>query len=124
MSTHKVFILCFAFALASLLWLLQAKELWMLYLFSVFIGLANGGNVTADTPIVARLFGLKSLGSIVGISSCAFAIGAALGPIMTGFIFDSTGNYQTAFVVCAGFSFIGIIVSMIQRPTRKMEIRI
>ncbi len=121
---RKVFILCFAIAFASLLWLLQAKEIWMFYLFAVFFGLANGGNVTADTPMVARLFGLKSIGSIVGISSCAFSVGAALGPIMTGFIFDSTSNYQIAFMVCAAFSVLGVVIALIQRPTQRMGIKI
>ncbi len=118
---RRVFIICFIVAIASLLWLMIARELWMLYLFAIFIGLANGGNVASDSPLVARLFGLKSMGSIVGISSCAFSIGAALGPIITGYVFDSTGSYQQAFIICVAFSVLGIVMAAIMRPTKKLQ---
>ena len=121
LGPRRVFIICFIIAIASLLWLMIARELWMLYLFAIFIGLANGGNVASDSPLVARLFGLKSMGSIVGISSCAFSIGAALGPIITGYVFDSTGSYQQAFMICAAFSVLGIVMASIMRPTKKLQ---
>ncbi len=117
---RQVFIICFIVAFASLLWLMTARELWAFYLFSVFVGLANGGNVTSDSPMAARLFGLNSIGSIVGVSSCAFSIGAALGPVITGYIFDSTGSYQPAFIVCAATSILGLIMAVIQRPTKRL----
>jgi len=118
---RQVFIICFTIASVSLLFVMEARELWMLYLFAVFIGLANGGNVASDSPLVARLFGLKWLGSIVGISSCAFSIGAACGPILTGHIFDSTGSYVLAFMICVVFSILGIIMASIMRPTGRLQ---
>lgn len=121
---RQVYLICFIVAFASLLWLMRTREMWALYLFAIFIGLANGGNVTSDSPLAARLFGLNSIGAIVGVSSCAFSIGAALGPILTGYIFDATGSYQQAFVVCAIVSIIGLIMAAIQRPTKRLQIRI
>ena len=121
---RQVFIICFIVAFASLLWLMAAKELWAFYLFSIFVGLANGGNVTSDSPMAARLFGLPSIGSIVGVSSCAFSIGAALGPILTGYVFDSTGSYQVAFIVCAAVSILGLIMAIVQRPTKRLGVKI
>jgi len=35
--------------------------------------------------------------------------GGAVGPLLTGYIFDVTGSYQMAFLLCAVVSFIGII---------------
>jgi MFS family permease len=118
---RRVIMICFVVALASLLWLMFSRELWMLLLFAVIIGIANGGLVASDSPMVARLFGLKSIGSIIGISSCAFSLGAALGPIMTGYIFDSTGSYQVAFVVCAAISAAGFIMALIMKPTKRLQ---
>ncbi|MBA7712776.1 hypothetical protein ES703_121765 [subsurface metagenome] len=117
---RQVFIICFIVAFASLLWLMTAREIWAFYLFSIFVGLSNGGNVTSDSPMAARLFGINSIGSIVGVSSCAFSIGAALRPITTGYIFDSTGSYQPAFIVCAAISIVGLIMAAIQRPTKRL----
>jgi MFS family permease len=116
----QVNMMCFLIAITSLIWLMFSKDIWMLFLFAVVIGVANGGNVASDSPLVARLFGLKSIGSIVGVSSCAFSIGAALGPIITGYIFDSTGSYQHAFEVCAVISAVGFIMALIIKPTKRL----
>jgi len=118
---RKIFIICFAAAMAAILWLIQARELWTLYLAALIIGLANGGNMTSDSPMGARLFGLKSIGSIVGASSGAFSVGGALGPVITGFIFDSSGSYQLAFFIAAAFCVAGIILAATLRPTGRME---
>jgi len=121
---RRVFIICFLVATLSLLFLMIASELWMFYLFGFLIGLANGGNVVSDSPLIARLFGLKSMGSIVGISSCAFSVGAALGPIIMGHVFDLTASYQQAFIICAVLSFVGIIMALIIKPTQKLQNKI
>ena len=121
---RQVFILCFIVALVSLLWLTQSGSMWMLYTFAVVIGLANGGNVVSDSPLVARLFGLDAMGAIVGVSSCAFSLGAALGPVITGYIFDTTGSYKTAFLVGAALCVAGIITTSVIRPTKRLGIKI
>jgi MFS family permease len=121
---RKVFLVCFVAALAMMLWLTLAKELWMLYIIGFVVGLANGGNMTSDSPMGVRLFGLRSIGSIVGASSGTFAIGAALGPICTGYIFDTTGSYQLAFFIAAAFCVFGIILAAVIRPTKRLETRL
>ena len=121
---RQVFILCFIGALISLLWLIQSGSMWMLYIFAVVIGLANGGNVVSDSPLVARLFGLNAIGAIMGVSSCAFSIGAALGPVITGYIFDSTGSYTTAFLTAAAVCVFGLFITSLIRPTKRLRIKI
>jgi MFS transporter, OFA family, oxalate/formate antiporter len=118
---RRVFILCFISALAMMLLLVWTRELWMLYSIGFILGLANGGNMTSDSPMIVRLFGLKSVGSIVGASSGTFSLGAAIGPICTGYIFDSSGSYQLAFFIGSAFCIIGIFLALIIRPTKKIE---
>ena len=121
---RQVMIICFSLSLASLLWLLKAREMWALYLFCVVFGFANAGNVASDVPLLARLFGFESIGSITGVSSCAFAVGVAFGPSFTGYVFDVTGSYQTAFLICVIFSALGIVFTALQRPTPRLQIKI
>jgi predicted MFS family arabinose efflux permease len=118
---RRVFILCFTVALAMMLWLTQAREFWMLCVIGFIVGLANGGNMTSDSPMGVRLFGLQSIGSIVGASSGTFSLGAAFGPVCTGYIFDATGSYELAFYIGAAFCIAGIILSVIIRPTERLE---
>jgi len=116
-----VFLIGFLFMALSLFWLSFADEMWMLYAFSAIFGFAHGGMATSESPIVAWLFGLKSHGLIYGTVGLGFTIGASLGPIITGYIFDLYGSYSPAFLVCTGVGILGIILTAILRPTRRME---
>ena len=117
-GNKQVFIICFILFFAAFLWLVIAKELWMLYLFAVAFGLARGGMAVIQSPLVAELFGMRSHGLMLGVASFGFTIGAAIGPFLTGYIFDITGSYQLAFMVCGALSVVGLILTMLLTPIR------
>lgn len=102
---------------AALFWLLAAKELWMFYLFAIVFGFAYGGLVSIESPLIAELFGLSSHGVIFGAIHSISTIGGAIGPVLAGRIFDITGSYQTAFLINAVVTVIGLIVAWLLRPT-------
>jgi len=66
-----------------------------LYLF----GLGWGGNYTMLQGLVADVFGARSLGKILGGITVLDATGGALGPWVTGALFDITKSYQLGFSV-------------------------
>jgi len=113
-----VFIIGLFLMSAALFALVPATEEWMLYLLTAIFGFGHGGFASAESPLAARLFGLRSHGSILGTAVLGFAIGAAIGPVLTAYIFDVTGSYQTAFLVCAAIGIIGLILSALLRPPR------
>jgi predicted MFS family arabinose efflux permease len=117
---RKVFIISFIMMAAALFWLTQAREIWMLYAFAIVFGFSHGGNAPAQAPIIARIFGLKEHGSIFGFSHFGFTLGGALGPLVTGYIFDLTGSYQQAFILCGSIGIIGLILALALRPTKKL----
>ena len=121
---RKIFIICFTIMAAVLFWLTQSREVWMLYLFSVVFGFFHGANATAQAPIVARIFGLKAHGAIFGAVAFGFTAGGAVGPVLTGYMHDLTGNYQGAFILCGVSGILGLISTLILRPTKRMMIRI
>jgi len=83
----------------SFLWLLIAKEIWMLYVFAGLFGIAQGGLYTVIAPLVADLFGVRSHGTIFGAVNLSGSLGGAFGPFMAGYIFDKTDSYQPAFFI-------------------------
>ncbi len=93
----------------TMLWLLTAKESWMLFLFSALFGYAYGGTVAVNSPLAVDLFGLSSHGLIFGVAGIGFNLGGAAGPLLTGHIFDITGNYQSAFQVCSVIGITGVL---------------
>ena len=123
-GNRQIFIIGFIIISADLFWLVPAREAWMLYLFAVVSGFAIGGMGTVESPLVARLFGLSSHGLIYGVIHLGFTVGASIGPVVTGYIFDLNGSYQVAFLVCAAFAIVGLIVASVLRPTKRLGGRI
>jgi len=118
-GNRLVIIVCFALMIAAFAWLLVAKEIWMLFLFAAVFGFAYGGLVATQSPLVADLFGMSSHGVILGVVVFIITLGAAVGPVMAGGIFDITGGYNPAFMVCCGFSLVGVILALLLRPIAK-----
>ena len=110
--------LIFVFILVSavLFWLQLAEELWMLYLFAVIYGFTCAGLSALQSLMAAELFGLGSLGIIVGSLTFSFTTGGAIGALLAGHIFDITESYYIAFLVCAILSIVGFMLALFLRP--------
>ena len=103
---------------AALFWLVPAEQLWALYLFAGVFGFAQGGMGAIGSPLLADLFGLTSHGLIFGVVNIGHTTGAALGPLVSGHIFDITGSYQIAFLLCAALSMVGMILVVFLKTGR------
>jgi MFS family permease len=104
---------CLSLITIALIWLLFVREVWMFYVFAVLFGLANGGFMTLLPLVTAELFGLASLGVILGGVTFVGLIGEAIGAPLSGTIFDITGSYSLAFLICIGICTVAIIVSLV-----------
>ena len=94
----------------------------MLYVFVIIYGIAQGGMGAAQSPEVADLFGLSSHGLLFGLTGLGFTSGAAFGPYITGLIFDITGSYQLAFLMCAAVAIIGLVMTTLIKPIENNQI--
>lgn len=117
-GNRKALIIGFILMAASLLWLMPAREAWALYLFAAVFGFAQGGMGASESPLVARLFGLRSHGLILGFADMGFLMGGAVGPLLAGYLFDSTGSYDVSFMVCMAVSIIGLILIVLLKPVK------
>ena len=104
---------CLGTLTIALIWLLFAREIWMLYAFAVISGVAFGGLVPLMSVVPAELFGLSSLGIIFGGVHFFGTIGGAVGAPLAGGIFDVTGSYGLAFLICVIIGALAIILSLI-----------
>ena len=116
---RSVIIISFIVMLASLVWLQFATELWMLYFFGALFGFSWGGLFIAHSPMIAEYFGLDSHGVLFGFIQTSMLTGGTVGPVLTGYTFDTVGNYQPGFLILAIVSFIGLIMVLLLKPIRK-----
>jgi len=115
-GSRLAFIIGFGTMVLSFLWLMIAEETWMLYLFAVLFGFAYGAGITPQSTVIAELFGLSSLGLIMGVALFSFTIGAAIGPLLAGYIFDVFFSYRIAFLIFSAVALLGIIITMLLKP--------
>ncbi len=118
MVNRQGYIICFILISAAMIWLLTASEAWMLYLFAAVLGFGSGGSIAIMAPLVAELFGIRSHGLIFGVCLACQTIGSAVGSFVAGHIFDVTGSYQVAFLICAALGIVGLIFAATLRPIK------
>jgi MFS family permease len=116
-GNRKTIIIGYGFFSVAMSLLLFTKEIELLYLIAIMVGIAYAGVASQRPSIVAIMFGVKSHGLIFGAIDNSFMIGAAIGPISAGYLFDATGNYLLAFQVSTTIAVIGLILSIILNKT-------
>jgi MFS family permease len=95
----KVAIICSLVMAGAIIWLIWAQNLWMLYIFAVVFGFAQGGLGPPINVLVGNTFGLRNLGVIMGFLNIGWGLGSAIGPAIGGLIFDIRGSYSLAFLI-------------------------
>jgi len=96
--------------------LLIAQDVRLFYLFAVLFGLAYGAKVALQSISAAELLGLRSHGAIFGGTVFAGFVGGSIGSVLSGRIFDVTGSYQLAFIICIILSVLGLVAVSLLRP--------
>ncbi len=110
---RRALVACVVVLTLALIWLLFAQEIWMFYVFAVVFGVADGSIVPLQNLIAAELFGLSSLGIILATLMFCGTTGGAVGALLAGSIFDVTGSYSLAFLICVIMGALAIILSLI-----------
>jgi MFS family permease len=79
----------------------------VLVAFALVLGAGYGGFVALSPAVIAELFGVNRLGTVMGILYTSGGVGALLGPPLAGMIIDRTGSYRWAIV----YSLLGALAS-------------
>lgn len=109
-GNKRVLIMSFISITIAMFGLVFFQNLPLFYVFAILYGLGVGGGSAMEATLIAELFGLKEHGLILGVTSFIFTVGGAIGPLATGYIFDISSSYQTAFLVCALMGVLGILL--------------
>lgn len=106
----------------ALLGLIWAQDLPMFYLFAIAFGLSWGGIGVISTALIVDMFGGRNLGIIMGAIDIGFQVGAAIGPVVGGFVFDVTGTYTVAFAIGAAAMLVTALLIALTRREKNTEI--
>jgi MFS family permease len=86
----------------------------------VIFGLGLGGDYMIIPLMAGDLFGVRTLGRVMGIILVADGIAEAGLPVLVGHLFDVNGSYMYGFIILVGLALLGtIVVSFL--PGKKKE---
>lgn len=120
-GVKNAFLVCIIAQIFCMFWLPLAKNFWMICLFLVIFGISYGGYVSLVSFLTVKCFGINSLGMILGIIIFIATTGGIVGPVLAGYIYDTTGSYRSAFVGAGIILIAGFFASLLIREPDKKE---
>jgi MFS family permease len=111
----------FAICYGALLLLAGAPTMPLLYLMVIAQGLLGYGVTSVFGAIPAEIFQGRHYGSIFGTLTLSSVGGGAVGPWLTGVLYDRTGSYTLAFWIAIGCCAISAVAIWLAAP-RKVRV--
>lgn len=82
---------------------------WFLAPLIILLSIGYGGPVPMIPALLREYFGRNHLGSIVGFSQGLAMVSCITGQPLAGFVFDTYGRYDTAWLAFAVVNFLGVL---------------
>src|SRR5262249_35711317 len=102
-----VMLLIYSIVALAIPLLFQARVPGALYLFAFVFGVGLGGDYMIIPLMAAELFGVRSLGRLMGVILTADGVAESLAPMMVASIRDSTQSYGGGFLILIGLAATG-----------------
>jgi cyanate permease len=101
------------------LWLVRnPAQVVFLSVFVLASGMAAGGNPPLFAAFLTDRLQGPRFGFLLGLQNIGFGMGATLGPLLTGALFDLTGDYTLALVLMAASIVVSsVVISGATRPS-------
>ena len=93
-----------------------ASNLAAFYAAATLFGFVYAGTMPLYAVIARENFPLRMMGTIIGGTSMAGSLGMATGPLLGGWIFDTTGDYGWLYISCFGMGIGAFLIAMLFRP--------
>jgi OFA family oxalate/formate antiporter-like MFS transporter len=116
---RKVMVFCYLLPALATGMLLPGGILWLAFLFAFLAGFPGGGRNALFPVALYSSFGETHMGAIYGFSNSFFMIGTAIGPVLAGVLYDSTGDTRIVYsCAIAALVVSTILVSIIKDERR------
>jgi MFS family permease len=119
-SKHTLAVMYGSRALLIALYLVAPKTPLTFYLFAIGLGLTWLATVPPTAAIVGKLFGIRYLATLFGLTLLSHQIGGFLGAWLGGLAFDASGNYQWMWYADMALAAFAAVVNL---PIREAPIR-
>jgi len=115
---HVLFGMYGSRAVLILLYLAAPKTEWTFYLLAVGLGFSWLGTAPPTAGVVGKLFGLRYLATLYGLTMVSHQLGAFIGAWLGGLAFSHYGNYLWMWYADALFAAIAALLNVPIREPR------
>jgi predicted MFS family arabinose efflux permease len=105
-------------ALLIACYLVVPKTAWTFYIFAVSLGLTWLATVPPTAAIVGKLFGVRYLATLFGLTLLSHQIGGFLGAYLGGIALAASGDYQWMWYADMGLAAAAAIINLPIREAR------
>jgi MFS family permease len=110
-------------ALIALISVNYAPQAWAFYIYGVCFGVGGGLYGPVMFAAAADIFHGRYFGTIGGLLLTGVGLGTAVGPWLGGYIYDISGSYVNAFILCIICIVIACAMLWIAAPRNAAKIR-
>ena len=89
------------------------------YALVLLVGFTIGNIYMMQTLLTSEIYGIVSLGTILGMLLLATQLGSGIGPWLVGAVEDATGDYRVAFTITALLTYVAAACIVLARPPRE-----
>lgn len=112
--------LSFLLTAAGLFILAFTQSTFLIFVFLSTFGMSYASRVPLAGALQGQYFGRKSYGAIQGLIHSLTVVFGIAGPVLTGWLYDTSGSYQTAFLVMGGIVLVSVpLTLLIRQPQSK-----
>ena len=104
-----------------ILYLLSPKEPITFYIFAIGLGVTWLATVPPTAGLVGKLFGVRYLGTLFGLTLLSHQVGGFLGAWLGGVAFASTGNFQWMWIADA---LLALAAALVNLPIREERLKL
>lgn len=119
-KSHILVFIYLSRSIAITLFLLAPLSPASVYVFSSVMGVLWLSTVPTTNAAVAQIFGVAHLSMLSGFVFLSHQVGSFLGVWMGGVLYDTTGNYNAAWVIAIVLGFFAALINM---PVNESPIR-
>ena len=107
-------------ALLVLAYLAMPREPWVFYLFAIGLGLTWLATVPPTAGLVGKLFGVRYLGTLFGLTLLSHQIGGFLGALLGGLAITRLGDYTWMWWADIALAALAAVLNL---PIREAKVR-
>jgi MFS family permease len=91
------------------------------YASAALFGFIYAGVMPLYAVLARENFPLRMMGTIIGGTSMAGSLGMAIGPLLGGWLYDTTGSYGGMYLTCFGMGIGAFLIALTFRPFPKKD---